>query len=127
MSGSAFIHSAYHNGNHRCFAELLAKNASFPVNNEEDLMRYLATAKATQMQYFVNDNFNLLTAGLSLPFAPVVERKDAIRPFMTDTPAQIARDTPFINTAAMVTFTSAVSERKRNCLNTSTQTINTFL
>lgn len=113
MSGSALIYNAYHDGNHKCLMYALAKSASQPANNTKELIVFLKRIPATQIQGFINNTLPALPQ--PLVFAPVVEGKDAIRPFITDLPARVAQNTQYINLTALITFTDAVSRNGRDC------------
>lgn len=81
LSGSALI--GYHTGNHECLMHIIARNASKITRNKEELIEYLKTADARQIQDFVDDIENLPPI---ISWSPIIEREDAINPFLRDEP-----------------------------------------
>lgn len=71
MSGSALSYNAYHDGNHKCLMYEMARNASQPVHNTKELIAFLKTVPASQIQNFLNAVSPALP--WPMPWAPVIE------------------------------------------------------
>lgn len=73
MSGSALIYNSYHDGDHTCLMYAIARNASQPASNIDELIAFLKTTPASQIQNFLNDIYYKLP--WPLPWAPILESK----------------------------------------------------
>lgn len=71
MSGSVLNYNAYHDGDHKCLMYAIARNASRPANNIDELIEFMKTTPATQIQDFINDIYYQLP--WPLPWNPVIE------------------------------------------------------
>lgn len=71
MSGSAFSYNAYHAGDHRCLMFAIAKNASNPVDNTQDLIAFLKKIPADQIEHYIQSVFSFLPYPMF--WAPVIE------------------------------------------------------
>lgn len=71
LSGSAFTYASYHDGDHKCLMHEIARNASRPANNIEELIEFLKTTPASQIHNFLKDVYYKLP--WPLPWAPIIE------------------------------------------------------
>lgn len=103
MSGSALI--GYHTGTHECLMHIIARNASRPTRNKEELIEYLKGASARQIQDFIDDIENLPPI---LSWAPVIEKKDAIRPFLVEEPLTVYKQIEQLNLTSFFSISDKV-------------------
>lgn len=71
LSGSAFISNVYHDGDHKCLMYEIARNASKPANDIEELIEFLKTTPASQIHNFLENIYYKLP--WPLPWAPILE------------------------------------------------------
>lgn len=62
---------------------IIARNASRQTRNKKELIEFLQIADARQIQDFVDDIENLPPI---ISWSPIIEREDAINPFLVDDP-----------------------------------------
>lgn len=74
MSGTVFNFNAYHDGNHKCLMYAIARNASKPAENLDELIAFLKTASTTQIRDYIQDHVELPNKPpYTLDWAPTIE------------------------------------------------------
>ncbi|XP_055310975.1 juvenile hormone esterase-like [Sitodiplosis mosellana] len=92
------------NNDHVELAYQMARELDEPKDTIEELVAFLKSAPPNKLSQNINIAETKLR--LPLPFTPVIERKDAIQPFIVDTPKHIY-ETKKVEVDVLFTMTSA--------------------